>query len=42
MEYVELRTFFVERVNFYAGLFCKTFYPFQTASSPRGAGTFSI
>jgi hypothetical protein len=27
---------------FDAGLFCKTFYIFQSASSPKGAGSFSI
>jgi hypothetical protein len=27
---------------FYAGLFCKTFCIFQSASSPKGAGSFSV
>jgi hypothetical protein len=33
---------FVERAIFDAGLFCKTFCIFQSASSPKGAGSFSI
>jgi hypothetical protein len=33
---------FAEKANFDAGLFCKTFYLFQSASSPKGAGHFSI
>jgi hypothetical protein len=33
---------FAEMVIFDACLFCKTFYPFQSASSPKGAGSFSI
>jgi hypothetical protein len=41
MEYVELRIF-AETAIFYAGLFCKTFCIFQSASSPKGAGSFSI
>jgi hypothetical protein len=34
--------YFVEIAIFDAGLFCKTFYTFQNASSPKGAGSFSI
>jgi hypothetical protein len=34
--------YFVEIAIFDAGLFCKTFYIFQSASSPKGAGSFSI
>jgi hypothetical protein len=41
MEYGELRIF-AETTIFYAGLFCKTFCIFQSASSPKGAGSFSI
>jgi hypothetical protein len=33
---------FAEIEIFYAGLFCKTFCIFQSASSPKGAGSFSI
>jgi hypothetical protein len=33
---------FAEKAIFDAGLFCKTFYLFQSASSPKGAGSFSI
>jgi hypothetical protein len=33
---------FAERAIFDAGLFCKTFCIFQSASSPKGAGSFSI
>jgi hypothetical protein len=32
--------YFVEKVVFDAGLFCKTFYHFQSASSPKGTGNF--
>jgi hypothetical protein len=39
MEYVELRIF-AETTIFYAGLFCKTFCIFQSASSTKGAGSF--
>jgi hypothetical protein len=42
MEYVELRIFFAEKAIFDAWLFCKTFYLFQSASSPKGVGSFSI
>jgi hypothetical protein len=31
-----------EKTFFYAGLFCKTFYLFQSASYPKGVGSFSI
>jgi hypothetical protein len=31
---------FAERAIFDAGLFCITFYPFHSASSPKGAGSF--
>ena len=34
--------YFAETTIFYAGLFCKTFCIFQSASSPKGAGSFSI
>jgi hypothetical protein len=34
--------YFVEIAIFDAGLFCKTFCIFQSASSPKGAGSFSI
>jgi hypothetical protein len=34
--------YFAERAIFDAGLFYKTFYIFQTASSPKGALSFSI
>jgi hypothetical protein len=34
--------YFAERAIFDAGLFCKTFYIFQSTSSPKGAGSFSI
>jgi hypothetical protein len=33
--------YFAEKAIFDAGLFCKTFYHFQSASSPKGAGSFS-
>jgi hypothetical protein len=33
---------FAEKEIFDAGLFCKTFYLFQSASSPKGVGSFSI
>jgi hypothetical protein len=33
---------FAERTIFDVGLFCKTFYIFQSASSPKGGGSFSI
>jgi hypothetical protein len=33
--------YFAETIIFYAGLFCKTFCIFQSASSPKGAGSFS-
>jgi hypothetical protein len=33
---------FAEKAIFDAGLFCKTFYHFQSASSSKGAGSFSI
>jgi hypothetical protein len=42
MEYVELKIFLQKKAIFDAGLFCKTFYPFQSASSPKAAGSFSI
>jgi hypothetical protein len=32
--------YFAERAIFDAGLFCKTFCIFQSASSPKGAGSF--
>jgi hypothetical protein len=32
--------YFAERAIFDAGLFCKTFYIFQSASSPKGAESF--
>jgi hypothetical protein len=41
MDYVELRIF-AETTIFYAGLFWKTFCILQSASSPKGAGSFSI
>jgi hypothetical protein len=34
--------YFKERAIFDAGLFCKAFYIFQSTSSPKGAGSFSI
>ena len=34
--------YFAEIAIFDAGLFCKTFCIFQSASSPKGAGSFSI
>ena len=34
--------YFAETTIFYAGLFCKTFCILQSASSPKGAGSFSI
>jgi hypothetical protein len=34
--------YFAEIAMLYAGLFCKTFCIFQSASSPKGAGNFSI
>ena len=34
--------YFAETTIFYAGLFCKTFCIFQSASSPKGPGSFSI
>jgi hypothetical protein len=34
--------YFAKRTIFDAGLFCKTFYIFQSTSSPKGAGSFSI
>jgi hypothetical protein len=34
--------YFAEIVIFDAALFCKTFCIFQSASSPKGAGSFSI
>jgi hypothetical protein len=34
--------YFAEIAVFDAGLFCKTFFIFQSASSPKGAGSFSI
>jgi hypothetical protein len=34
--------YFVETTIFYAGLFCKTFCILQSASSPKGAVSFSI
>jgi hypothetical protein len=34
--------YFVEKAIFDVGLFCKTFYYFQNASSPKGTGSFSI
>jgi hypothetical protein len=34
--------YFAEITIFDAGLFCKTFCIFQSASSPKGAGSFSI
>jgi hypothetical protein len=34
--------YFAERAIFDVGLFCKTFYIFQSTSSPKGAGSFSI
>jgi hypothetical protein len=33
---------FAEKSIFDAEIFCKTFYIFQSASSPKGAGSFSI
>jgi hypothetical protein len=32
--------YFAETTIFYAGLFCKTFCIFQSASSPKGGGSF--
>jgi hypothetical protein len=32
---------FAERAIFDAGLFCITFYPFHSASSPKGAGSLN-
>jgi hypothetical protein len=34
--------YFAEIAIFDAGLFCKTFYIFQSASSPKGAGSFLV
>jgi hypothetical protein len=34
--------YFAETTIFYVGLFCKTFCIFQSASSPKGPGSFSI
>jgi hypothetical protein len=34
--------YFAETAIFYAGLFCKTFCIFQSASSPKGVGSFSV
>jgi hypothetical protein len=34
--------YFAETATFYAGLFCKTFCILQSASSPKGEGSFSI
>jgi hypothetical protein len=34
--------YFEEIAVFYAGLFCKTFCILQSASSPKGAGSFSV
>jgi hypothetical protein len=34
--------YFAETTIFYAGLFCKTFCILQSASSPKGAGSFLI
>jgi hypothetical protein len=34
--------YFAEKTFFDAGLFCETFYLFQSASSSKGAGSFSI
>jgi hypothetical protein len=34
--------YFAEIAIFDAKLFCKTFCIFQSASSPKGAGSFSI
>jgi hypothetical protein len=34
--------YFAEIAIFDAGLFCKTFYIFQSTSSPKGARSFSI
>jgi hypothetical protein len=34
--------YFAETTIFYAGLFCKVFCILQSASSPKGAGSFSI
>jgi hypothetical protein len=34
--------YFAQKAFFDAGLFCKTFYLFQSASSPKGVGSFSI
>jgi hypothetical protein len=36
------RDIFAEKSIFVVGQFCKTFYLFQSASSPKGAGSFSI
>jgi hypothetical protein len=33
---------FAEKAIFDAGLFCKTFYLFQSESSPKGTRSFSI
>jgi hypothetical protein len=33
---------FAEITIFDAGLFCKTFYIFQSTSSPKGVGSYSI
>jgi hypothetical protein len=34
--------YFAERAIFHVGLFYKTFYIFQSTSSPEGEGSFSI
>jgi hypothetical protein len=33
---------FCKKAIFDVGLFCKTFYIFQSVSSPKGAGSFSM
>jgi hypothetical protein len=38
----ESQDIFAEKAIFDAGLFCKTFYLFQSASSPKGVQNFSI
>jgi hypothetical protein len=42
MEYVELRIFCRNNNILCRGYFVKTFCIFQSASSPKGAGSFSI
>jgi hypothetical protein len=38
----EAQDILTEKTFFYAGLFCKTFYLFQSASPPKEEKSFSI